>query len=382
MSKVTLRRKPIDKGTQQSLFLDIYPPVPNPDTGKLQRKYYLLLYLFSKPRTTLERDQNNETLELARWIASKRQIDIQNMRYDFLSQRMMKGNFVEFFVEQLKGRHDSNLLNWKSAIEYFKSFAGEKILFPQINETFCEEYADYLLSSPAVGRAKKNIDINTAVSYYAKFKATLKEAFKKRYLPVDIGNIIDSITPKDTHREFLFQDEIQKLMDTPCTDPEVKRASLFSILTGLRYSDISTLDWTEIRGTSGNYSIHFSVDKTRSAEYLPISDQAYNLLGDVSSGVVFKNLRYYKIPGILRAWLKDAGIDKAITFHCFRHTFATLQLSLGTDIVTVSKMLGHKDIKTTMIYVKIVDSLKRDAAMRIKLNLDQDFVRSLLKMPA
>jgi site-specific recombinase XerD len=64
-----------------------------------------------------------------------------------------------------------------------------------------------------------------------------------------------------------------------------------------------------------------------------------------------------------------AGITKNITFHCFRHTFATLQLSKGTDIYTVSKMLGHRELKTTQIYAKIIDQTKRDAANKIKLDL-------------
>ncbi len=71
-----------------------------------------------------------------------------------------------------------------------------------------------------------------------------------------------------------------------------------------------------------------------------------------------------------KLWLQDAGITKNITFHSFRHTFATLQLEMGIDLYTVSKMLGHKSIKTTQIYAKVVDKAKAEAAGRIKLNLD------------
>lgn len=373
MSKVKLRNKAISGG-RKTLFLDIYPPVPNPDTGKLQRKYYLKVFIYAKPRTELERLHNSETTALAEVERAKRQLDVQNMRFGFLSQRMLKGNFVEFFEAERDIRAGSNSDNWKMAVAYFKEFAGENFLFPHINETFCEEYADYLLSEPSIGRAGIKIRTNTAVSYFAKFRATLKEAFKKRYLPVNIGEIIDPISPEDTHREFLFLDELQKLTDTHCTSNVIKKASLFSALTGLRFSDIHTLQWEELRGYQGNYSIQFSVDKTGSAEFLPISDQAYELLGDIGTGTVFRDLRYHRVEKVLREWLTAAGITKHITFHCFRHTFATLQLLLGTDIVTVSKMLGHKDIKTTMIYVKIVDLLKREASSRITLNLGADWL--------
>jgi site-specific recombinase XerD len=69
----------------------------------------------------------------------------------------------------------------------------------------------------------------------------------------------------------------------------------------------------------------------------------------------------------LHAWIKAAGIRKHITFHCFWHTFATLQIALGTDIYTVSKMLTHKSVKTTQIYADLVNSKKRESANRISL---------------
>ena len=64
-----------------------------------------------------------------------------------------------------------------------------------------------------------------------------------------------------------------------------------------------------------------------------------------------------------------AGITKNITFHCARHTYATLQLTLGTDIYTVSKLLGHKELRTTQIYAKVIDDKKKEAANKIKLDL-------------
>jgi site-specific recombinase XerD len=74
----------------------------------------------------------------------------------------------------------------------------------------------------------------------------------------------------------------------------------------------------------------------------------------------------------LKKWLEAAGITKKITFHCFRQTFATLQLSSGTDIYTVSKMLGHTNVKTTQIYAKVVDEKKEKAAHAIKFNINKN----------
>ena len=125
------------------------------------------------------------------------------------------------------------------------------------------------------------------------------------------------------------------------------------------------------------YLLNYSQKKTSGVEVLPISDQAYGLTkgsedpADMpSKEAVFKGLKYSAHHNKhLYQWLGAAGITKDITFHCFRHTFATLQLFNGTNIYTVSKMLGHKDLKTTQVYAKIVDSAKRAAAEKIKLDL-------------
>jgi site-specific recombinase XerD len=105
---------------------------------------------------------------------------------------------------------------------------------------------------------------------------------------------------------------------------------------------------------------------------MPISEQAYSLLGERKEPTeqVFEGLTYSAHENKhLAKWVGLAGIKKDITFHCFRHTFATLQLSNGTDIYTVSKMLGHRELKTTQIYAKIIDATKRTAADKIKLEM-------------
>ncbi|WP_084680271.1 site-specific integrase [Chryseobacterium luteum] len=368
MAKVSLRKKAITKG-RQTLFLDIYPPVPNPKTGKMQRKYYLKIFVYSRPRTELEKEHNKETLSLGEHIRAKRQLDIQNRRFDFLSESKLKSNFIDFFEEEAGKRPGS--ANWEMSVRYFKAFVGDDFPFTHLNETFCEEYADFLLSAPGIGRAKRKIKTNTAVSYFAKFKSTLKEAYKKRFLPIDLGRIVESITPEDTHREFLFMHELEKLAETHCDSVLVKKAGLFSAMTGFRYSDVETLLWSEIQGAKGNYYILYQQEKTDNVEYYPVSDQTIQLLG--SSGdptkKVFEGLKYDHVVKELKKWLINAGIEKHFTFHGFRHTFATLQLACGTSIYTVSKLLGHKNIKTTEIYAKIVDSLKKEASEKIKLSI-------------
>jgi len=172
---------------------------------------------------------------------------------------------------------------------------------------------------------------------------------------------------------FLTLEELNSLVKTECQNPLLKAAALFSALTGLRFSDIQKLTWSEVESDSnGGYLIRYRQQKTNGEETLPISDQAFDLMGKRGKGEdkVFKDLQYSAYHNKhLYQWIGVAGITKDITFHCFRHTYAVLQLSQGTDIYTVSKMLGHRELKTTQIYAKIFDSSKRTAADKIKIDL-------------
>lgn len=396
--RVSLRKKPLKNGNRESLYLDISPAIVNPSTGKLTRKYYLKIFIYSKPVSELERNHNKETMELANYICAQRQIDVQNKRFHFVSDRSRKENFIDFFRElrdkryhkkgqkkkrgkviaeknvkvetEFKVKPSSNWYTWDCAIKYFMDFAGEFISFNDITESFCEEYAEYLLAQPAVGRKEIPISLNTASTYFGRFRYALKVAYKKKLFSENLCDFVEAITPDETHREFLFLDEVQKLVDTACKFPVLKQASLVSCLTGLRYSDVAALRWSSVRGVVGNYVLHYTQEKTGGTEELPISDTVVMLMGSrgAEDDLVFPGLTYSLVDQNIGDWVKAAGIEKHITFHCFRHTFATLQLAAGTDVFTVSKLLGHRRLETTLIYVKIVDKLKQEAANRIGLD--------------
>ena len=176
----------------------------------------------------------------------------------------------------------------------------------------------------------------------------------------------------DGRREFLTLEEVRQLAATPCDTPDLKNASLFSCLTGLRISDILALNWSNIvKATDGGWCIRIKTEKTDTEATLPLSQEAYELCGTPGTGLVFKNLKRHYTQKPLQDWLKDAGITKHITFHCFRHTFATLQVNEGTDIYTVSHLLTHANVGTTQIYADIVDKSKRDAVERIKIKKEE-----------
>lgn len=201
----------------------------------------------------------------------------------------------------------------------------------------------------------------------------MKQTFVDGYLTIDLAAKVKGIPEQESRREHLTLDELNMLAQTPCDNPIIKRAALFSALTGIRHVDIKKMKWREIVKEGDHYRINFTQQKTKGVEYTPISAQANQLCGERldDNRLVFEGLPDPSwISKPLERWVKAAGITKHITFHCCRHTFATLQFSNWTDIYTVSKMLGHTNVRTTQIYTKVVDEKKEIAADAIQLNLD------------
>jgi integrase len=286
----------------------------------------------------------------------------------------LQQNFIEYFDKVTAKRHANNsksiLINWQRAVEFLKQFTGDTLLFSQINNRVAEEYKRFLLTAPLGGNKKGTISQNTASTYFSIFKAALKQAFIDGYLTVDLSAKIKGIQDQESRREYLSVDELNTLAATPCERDVLKRAALFSALTGLRHCDIQKLRWKEINIDGNQARLHFTQQKTKGVEYTPISEQALQLCGEPEKPekFVFEDLPDPSwISHPLKKWVVAAGIKKKITFHCFRHTYATLQLSSGTDIYTVSKMLGHTNVKTTQIYAKVVDEKKDKAAQAIQL---------------
>ena len=179
---------------------------------------------------------------------------------------------------------------------------------------------------------------------------------------------IEGFKAAEVKRDYLTLEEIKALAATPCKYPCLKRSFLFSCLTGLRKSDIEKLTWGEVHKQGEYTRIIFKQKKTGGQEYLDITPQAEKYLGEPGQAdeLVFAGFSYGSYTSLeLRRWCMASGIEKDITFHCARHTFAVLMLDLGADIYTVSKLLGHRELATTQIYAKVLDRNKQKAVSLI-----------------
>jgi len=231
-----------------------------------------------------------------------------------------------------------------------------------IDIDFLESFQEFLLSN-------NKIKQNSKVSYYRKVVAAIRKAHNKKYIIENPTKLVKGLKEEETKREYLTKAELKKVAKKECAIPAYKTAFLFSALTGLRFSDIVKLKRKDILGSEKKgYYLRHKEKKTGSEEALPISNSAINLidLNGPKDDLLIPDLEYSSYNNIkLQEWIDSAKIDKVITFHCARHTFATLQLTLGTDIYTVSKLLGHKELKTTQIYGKIIDEKKQEATDKL-----------------
>lgn len=288
----------------------------------------------------------------------------------------MEQDFIAYFNSIIYKVHpnssNSIIVNWTRVGKLLSIFSeGKPIPFRKINVKLLEDLKLFMLTAPQGGNKIGTLSQNSAATYFSIVKAGLHRAFIDEYLTVDIAAKVKGIPELKVKRETLTLEEAELLAQTPCENEVLKRAFFFAILTGIRLCDIHELTWGEIQKTSTGWRVDFTQRKTHVVDYLPINEQAYSLCGEPGEHdqQIFAGLTGSSwISRPLKKWIAASGIKKHITFHCSRHTFATLQLENGTDIFVVKGMLGHTNVKTTQIYAHIVDKSKRNAAEALQID--------------
>lgn len=370
---VKIRRKNLANGNV-SLYLAIYI------NGK--RTYeFLKLYLIPE-KTKADKERNKQTLALANSIKAQRIVDIQSGAHGFKSEYKEETLFYEYYIalteKRKKKESKGNFSNWSSCLRHLRKYEPRKnITFADITPKWIEGFHDYLENEAEafgcdtrVRNDRRPLSQNSRQSYFNKLRACLKQAYEDGIIRKNPMNGIKGFSSQEGTRQYLTIEEVKAMAAAECDFPEIKRAFLFSCLTGLRRSDIIKLTWGEVSELDGRTRLIFRQKKTGGQEYLDINPQAAELIGERGNhnptDNVFGDIRFpSETNESLRIWALRAGIDKNVTFHCGRHTFAVMMLTLGTDIYTVSKLLGHRELKTTQIYAKIVDSKKQEAVDNI-----------------
>ncbi len=336
-----------------SLYLDYYQGyIKDNDKIKTKRKVeYLKIYLTDNPGTPEERLKNDEALRLAQMIRNNRESDLQHNSEGLIAPFRKKTNFIDYCEAYQNSYQKKDIRMIKAAISEFKSFTNQNYLTPAlIDEAKVKGYRDYLINK---------FHGETPNSVFARFKKILNAATEEGLFIKNPAQKITCKIPEGIPKEILTPDEIIKLSKTECGNTQIKRAFLLSLNTGLRFVDITDLKYKHIT----NGLIKKPQQKTGREVSIDLNNTAINLIGKMGQPDEF----IFNLPSFngciktLRNWAKKAGINKKITWHSARHSFATILLMNKTDIKTVGSLLGHSKIEHTQKYTHIVNELKAQA---------------------
>ena len=382
---VTIRFKELAKGSK-SVYLDIY-------RDGVRSYEFLKLYLIpERPGHPEDKTANLVTKDAANAIKAQRIKEIVNgeagiknqagkalLLLDWMQQRQDRADKAA----QDAGRKASNTAEGiKTAAAHLRrylesEYKGRAVTLAQVDKDFCAGFAAYLKTAKRSHYTKNGQTIHkgglpiaetTSALYYSTFEAALNDAYKKGLISVNPAALVeDSEKPSapPVERDYLTADELKTLAAAKCPNDQVRAAFLFSCFCGLRLSDVEGLTWAEVHQDGDTWQIETRMQKTRQILYLPLSDAARRYMPE--RGDKGPESRVFDLPKRvttqcdIRTWVQRAGITKNISFHCARHTFATLALTQGADLYSISKLLGHTNVNTTQIYATIIDQKKQAA---------------------
>ena len=363
---VRLREKELANGVR-SLYLDIYV------SGK--RSYeFMKLYLI--PETNPQaKVQNENTMRAANTIKLNRILEITNnkagLKNTSIRAKMLLKDWMETFrqAQEQKGVKDHKLIH--NTIHALTAY-NINVAMRDVNRDYIIGLTNYLRNDYRSPRGKKLKDYSV-INYLGCLRNALNMAVREDVIadnPIMKLSAQDKVKAPESQREFLTIEEVQKLEATDSPYPHIKQAFLFACYTGLRCSDVRSITWGKIVKDGEKYRLHTVMFKTKRPFYIPLSKKAMQWMperGDkTDDDLIFENIPVQVNTKLyLQPWLDKAGITKPITFHCSRHTFGTMMLTLGADIYTTSKLLGHTKVEVTQIYAKIINKKKDDAVSLI-----------------
>ena len=364
-----LLKKEVKGGTEYSLYLE-YQLGYNRDNGtSIRKKEALSLHLIANPRTPVERQQNKETLALAKKIQFERSQELLEDKEGYRLKKKDAVNLLDYFEQFAQTANVADRLVLVGALNNFKDFLGKK--YPQyanwieaknLTKEMMQKFVEYLVD---------NHKGQGAETYYKRFKRMINYAVEQEVIPKSPCKGV--ITPQRDdilEKDILSRDEVIKMFETHYKgeNPEIRRAFAMTCLSGIRHCDIIRLTYSEV--DYANKMLKFRQNKTvkhssSSGVTTPLTPTLLNIIGkkaeDAKDDYIFHLPSMTMCQKALKRWTKKAGIDKHITWHCGRHSFGTQLLNEGANIKVVSNPLGHSSLRFTEKYVRAVDEEKKKA---------------------
>jgi integrase/recombinase XerD len=354
---VTLRKRKNADGTT-SLRLDIY------HNG--QRTIETLKNLkLAKPSNPKDREDNKAIMQQADAIRLSRAAELEANSYNMVSDAGKKTIITVWMQTYVDGYTKKDKRNMQGVLNRFTDFLNEVnhagLTFGNLTALLIEDFIDYL-ENKSTGEG--------ASSYYNRFKKMIKQAYRRKFMADNVLDLVErKVRGKAKKKDTLTLDELKVLSATPTESSEVRKAFLFSCVTGLRWCDVKTLTWQSVNINSRQMNITQS--KTNEDLATPLNDTAIKLLGPggLSTEKIFDLPTANGANKTLKAWVKRAGISKAITWHNGRHSFGTNLIYNDVDVLTASKLLGHTSMEQTQRYVKAAAEMKQNATDKINIEL-------------
>ncbi|MCE2497003.1 MAG: site-specific integrase [Flavobacteriales bacterium] len=294
-----------------------------------------------------------ESKNKAERVAAKIQEHLISENYD-LAQKPSEIGFFEFlehYRQDYEGRDYRKIDGLK---KHLRSILNESLPLFRLDEAKCKKIAKHL---------ERNLATETARNYFSTLKKVLDEAIDSDYLRSNPARRI-YIKGESDHikKEVLSRKDLKLLIESPCGNPQAKRAFLFGCFTGITLSEIKALTYSQIKDGYLNYSRH----KTNGRQHVrvPLNKYALEIMGSHGKPdqLVFPGLPSTNGTNkVIKTWVRRAGIEKHITFYCSRHTFGTLQAENGVNQSVIASNLGHTSTKHTDKYVRATDSAKLNA---------------------
>ena len=349
--------------------------------GKRQTEF-LRLYLVPEVTKT-DKVKNLHTMEKARLIQAERHVQL--VRGDLRTPEQVEEarvaglGFYEWIEQLMKEKRGSTLQSWKHALMYVRRYdPNDNLLLCEVSERWLQGFRNFLDTSARAwsidGRKRsetpKGLEEGTKALYLRKICSALTVAYRRGYIKRNPAVTVPKFRPEEQDRVYLTIEELRALVATPCHAAIVKEAFLFCCLTGLRWSDMVKLKWEDITEATDGPTLTIRQTKTGRPVRVALNSQAQEILKvmrSISEGhEVFGSFMSDSVAGYhLKIWAANAGIRKKVSWHVSRHTFAMQLLDRGVELYTISKLMGHSDLKTTQIYAQIRDHHRRDAVDRL-----------------
>lgn len=363
---ITLRAKKLTPG-KFHLFVDIY------QNGQREKRY-LKIYVSQdytqpvidkhgnvvfdakgQPKARKPKAEDKSNWELANKVRTEFENSLNKNTYGFDSAIKGKTSFTTYFDTYVKKYNHKDSRKAIACLAKFNDFNDNKhIQCNAITESYVKEFSEYL---------QTNLTGETPHGYFRIFKAVMKQAHKDGLLKTNFAEDVKIKKVNAIRKDILNFGEIQKLHSTPANNGEVKRAFLFSCLTGIRFGDLIKLQWSNIKDNEGGLMLSFNQSKTSKPVNVNLNEDAATLLGKRGGNedLIFTLPSHTGVLKSLRTWVKTAKVNKKVTFHVARHSFATNLIFHGADLKTASTLLGHSRLDQTNLYAREVEALKQRA---------------------